>query len=56
MGLHAVEHDVAFVPGEAFFSAEPDRSTLRLSYSVATPELLTEGARRLARAFDDLGA
>lgn len=50
----AVRHDVAFVPGEAFFCAEPDRSTLRLSYSTATPELLGEGARRLGAALDDL--
>jgi len=51
----AVERGVAFVPGAAFFAGPGDPGALRLSYSVATPETLHEGARRLARALADRG-
>ena len=50
----ALEREVAFVPGDAFYTGEPDRSTLRLSYATATPAELDEGARRLAVALDDV--
>lgn len=50
----ALERGVAFVPGDAFYTGEPDRSTLRLSYATASPVELDEGARRLATALDDL--
>ena len=50
----ALERQVAFVPGDAFYTGEPDRSTLRLSYATATPAELDEGARRLAVALDDV--
>ena len=50
----ALERDVAFVPGDAFYTAEPDAATLRLSYATASPAELDDGARRLAAALDDL--
>ncbi|MER5524293.1 PLP-dependent aminotransferase family protein [Streptomyces sp. NPDC002677] len=43
-----VEHDVAYVPGEPFYAADPDRSTLRLCFVTQTPEEIAEGLRRLA--------
>jgi 2-aminoadipate transaminase len=43
-----VEHDVAYVPGEPFYAAAPDRSTLRLCFVTQTPEEIAEGLRRLA--------
>jgi DNA-binding transcriptional MocR family regulator len=43
----ALERDVAFVPGAAFFAGDPDRSTLRLSFTTHTPEEISEGMRRL---------
>lgn len=48
----AVEHGVAFVPGEPFFAAGADVATLRLSYSLLEPDRLAEAARRLAAALD----
>lgn len=46
----AIEAGVVFVPGAAFFADEPQRNTLRLSYSMITPEAADEAARRLADA------
>jgi DNA-binding transcriptional MocR family regulator len=39
---------VAFVPGGAFHPNGEDANTLRLSYSLPTPEAITAGVRRLA--------
>jgi 2-aminoadipate transaminase len=52
----ALGRDVAFVPGDAFYTGTPDPSTLRLSYATATPAMLDEGARRLAAALDEVEA
>ncbi|MDO5534616.1 MAG: PLP-dependent aminotransferase family protein [Propionibacteriaceae bacterium] len=46
----AVEEGVAFVPGWSFYAADPDRSTMRLSYATNSPEMIAEGLRRLASA------
>ncbi|WP_432542221.1 aminotransferase-like domain-containing protein [Kineococcus sp. SYSU DK002] len=46
----ALEHGVAFVPGEAFFAGIPNRSTLRLSFTTHAPDVLAEGVRRLGGA------
>lgn len=46
----ALEHDVAFVPGSAFFASDPDPRTMRLSFSTDAPDRLREGLRRLAAA------
>ncbi|WP_306750170.1 aminotransferase-like domain-containing protein [Saccharothrix yanglingensis] len=44
----ALERDVAFVPGAAFYATTPDRSTMRLSFTTNTPDGIAEGMRRLA--------
>ncbi|GAA0928330.1 aminotransferase-like domain-containing protein [Virgisporangium aurantiacum] len=44
----ALDADVAFVPGAAFYAATPDPATLRLSFTTHTPTEITEGMRRLA--------
>jgi len=44
----AVEQEVAFVPGEAFFAAGGGENFLRLSYSVATADEIHQGIARLA--------
>jgi len=48
----AIEEGVAFCPGEAFASGDPDsvRRSMRLSFADTTPERMEEGVRRLARA------
>ena len=47
----ALELDVAFVPGYPFFAGEPDRATLRLSFTTHGPEEIAEGLARLRRAW-----
>ncbi|KUN93393.1 PLP-dependent aminotransferase family protein, partial [Streptomyces caeruleatus] len=42
-----VRHDVAYVPGAAFYAGDPDRSTMRLCFVTQTPEEIGEGLRRL---------
>jgi 2-aminoadipate transaminase len=46
----ALEREVAYVPGEHFFSATPDRASLRLSFTTHEPEEIARGLRRLAGA------
>ena len=46
----ALEHDVAFVPGFAFFALEPDERTLRLSFTTHVAAQIAEGLVRLRRA------
>ncbi len=43
----AVERGVAFVPGGPFHPAEPKANTMRLSYSVATPDQIETGIKTL---------
>ncbi|AXX32908.1 PLP-dependent aminotransferase family protein [Actinosynnema pretiosum subsp. pretiosum] len=43
----ALERDVAFVPGASFYAGEPDRATMRLSFTTGAPEVIREGVRRL---------
>jgi 2-aminoadipate transaminase len=47
---------VAFVPGAAFAAGDagPARSALRLNFSYSPPEVLEEGAARIARALESL--
>ena len=40
---------VAFVPGAPFHATDPAHNTLRLSYSLPSPDEIDEGVRRLAR-------
>ena len=46
----AVEHGVAYVPGESFYPLEGPAETLRLSFSQPTADELVLGADRLASA------
>ncbi|RFO99002.1 aspartate aminotransferase [Rhodoferax lacus] len=46
----AIEQGVAFVPGVPFYAANPDRSTLRLSFATADVARIEEGVARLAKA------
>ncbi len=47
----ALEQNVAFVPGDAFYPAgEGGRRQMRLNFSNAKPEMIREGIRRLATA------
>jgi 2-aminoadipate transaminase len=46
----AIEQGVAFVPGAPFYCAQPDMSTLRLSFATSDLDKIREGVRRLARA------
>ena len=46
----ALGHDVAFVPGAPFHAGAPARSTLRLSFTTNTPDVIAEGMSRLGRA------
>lgn len=43
------EADVAFVPGGAFFTDGSGRNTIRLAYSAANEERITEGIARLGK-------
>ena len=43
----ALERDVAFVPGYPFFAGEPDRATLRFSFTTHPPAEIAEGLARL---------
>ena len=45
----ALDSDVAFAPGAAFYIGEPDRATLRLAFVTHTPEEIADGIGRLAR-------
>ncbi|MEJ7930457.1 PLP-dependent aminotransferase family protein [Ramlibacter sp. AN1015] len=46
----AVEKNVAFVPGAAFYASEPDPRTLRLSFVTASAEQIDIGMKALAAA------
>lgn len=44
----AMEVDVAFVPGDPFYTSKTNVNTLRLNYTNSSPEVLVEGIKRLA--------
>ena len=46
----AIEQNVMFVPGAAFYVRSPDPSSLRLSFAAPSEAEAFEGARRLAQA------
>jgi DNA-binding transcriptional MocR family regulator len=46
----AIAQGVAFVPGLPFYAANPDKSTLRLSFATADVARIEEGVARLAQA------
>jgi 2-aminoadipate transaminase len=47
---YALEQNVMFVPGDAFFAERPDTATLRLNFTAAAPERIRLGVDRLHRA------
>jgi 2-aminoadipate transaminase len=44
---HALEREVAFVPGHPFFAGAPDRAALRLSFTAHPPAEIAAGLERL---------
>ncbi|MEO6084497.1 MAG: PLP-dependent aminotransferase family protein [Umezawaea sp.] len=46
----ALANDVAYVPGASFYATTPDHSTLRLSFTTNSPDVITTGMARLAPA------
>ena len=50
LARRAIEHGVAFVPGAPFYCAQPDLSTLRLSFATVGEDKIREGVGRLAQA------
>ncbi|MFC3745468.1 PLP-dependent aminotransferase family protein [Paenibacillus sp. GCM10012306] len=46
----AMEHGVAFVPGEVFYPSHPEKNTMRLNFTHTPPQLVQEGVQRLMRA------
>ena len=50
----AVRNGVTFVPGAAMLPQASPLTHMRLSYGFLTPEQLTEGTKRLARAVRSL--
>jgi len=48
----AVEENVAFVPGFAFFADGRGHNTMRLNFSNAQPEMIREGIRRLGKVIE----
>ena len=49
----ALERKVAYVPGEEFHADGSGKNTLRLNFSNATPERISEGIARLAAVFQE---
>ena len=49
----AVDAGIAYVPGAAFYAANPDLRALRLSFVTLTPELITEGVAILGRVLGE---
>jgi len=50
LAKRAIEKGVAFVPGAPFYCANPDLSSLRLSFATAPVDKIEEGVARLAQA------
>ncbi|WP_323121948.1 aminotransferase-like domain-containing protein [Burkholderia alba] len=48
----AIKEKVVFVPGAAFYASDPERDTLRLSYSMLGEQNAREAAHRMKRAWD----
>ncbi len=46
----AIKENVAFVPGEAFYSDNPERNTLRLNFSNSNENKIEEGIKRLGHS------
>lgn len=53
MLAEAVEHGVAFVPGDGFFPDGRGRNCMRLAFCYAEPTAIEEGIRRLGEVLED---
>ncbi|NIF30197.1 PLP-dependent aminotransferase family protein [Pantoea sp. Tr-811] len=55
---HAIDQEVVFVPGNAFYPdpSKQDPSTLRMSFASVNSDLIIEGVKRLVKAIDILDA
>ena len=49
----AIDHKVAYIPGSSFHAEGGHENTLRLSFSLATPNQIDEGIKRLGKIFYD---
>ncbi len=49
----AAKRKVAFVPGVPFYINKTDTNTMRLNFSCAEPEVITEGVKRLWEAVEE---
>ena len=49
-----MEDNVAFVPGEAFYSEDPQKNTLRLNFSNSNNTKIEEGIKIMGKAIKDL--
>ncbi len=50
----ALEEKVAFVPGETFYTENPEKNTMRLNFSNCSEEEIIEGMKRLGKAIAKL--
>lgn len=50
----SIKRDVAFVPGDAFFTGPNPPQCARINFSTVNEERITEGVRRLAEAIETL--
>lgn len=50
----AIEHNVAYVPGSAFYPNAEDHQGMRLNFSYASEEQIEEGVKRLSALIHDL--
>lgn len=50
----AMEMDVAFVPGDPFYTSKQNVNTLRLNYTNSSPETIREGVKRLAKILNEV--
>ncbi|MDP3066382.1 MAG: PLP-dependent aminotransferase family protein [Methanobacteriaceae archaeon] len=50
----ALKEKVAFVPGEAFYTENPEKNTLRLNFSNSNEERIEEGMKRLGNAINKM--
>jgi 2-aminoadipate transaminase len=53
--LKCLEKNVAFVPGQEFFPDGSGENTIRLNFSNATPEKISEGIKRMGEVLKDSG-
>ncbi|PJX27816.1 2-aminoadipate aminotransferase [Advenella sp. S44] len=50
----AIEENVMFVPGSAFYAEQPDPQAFRLSFTMSSPQQIVQGCERLFRAVQRL--